>query len=180
MKRAQQILWAMTELGDDVVDMAEELRFEKPLWKQLLPIAACLVLLTGIVMQIQHLHPIAQEAATSPPQSAAIVDMQPERPQQTEPTVPEETAQLWTPEAPPCYTLPLENGGYVAVDRDGNILLQVENGTLSLLTDEATGEALAICHTVDLKNLSVGVCTITFYDLAGKRLEQIDYSIRLN
>ena len=174
MKRAQQILWAMTELGDDVVDMAEELHFEKPLWKQLLPIAACLVLLTGIVMQIHHFHPIAQEAATPPPQSKPMVDMQPEMPQQTEPVVPGETAQLWTPEIPACYTLPLENGGYVAVDRDGNILLQVENGTLSLLTDEATGEALAICHTVHPENPAVGVCTITFYDLAGKRLEQIE------
>lgn len=174
MKREQQILWAMTDLGDDVVDLAEQIRFAKPLWKQLLPVAACVLLLVGAGMQMQHLRPITQEEATLPQQSETIVGTQPETPQQTEPVLPEKTAWTWEPETPACYTLPLENGGYVAVDRDGNILLQVENGTLSLLTDEATGEVLAICHTVDLKNLSVGVCTITFYDLAGKRLEQIE------
>ena len=38
MKRNKQVLWAMTELGDDLIDAAQWYRPEKPLWRQLLPV----------------------------------------------------------------------------------------------------------------------------------------------
>ena len=48
MSRSKQILWAMNDLGDDILDMTEKAVFDKPLWQRLLPAAACVLLVVGV------------------------------------------------------------------------------------------------------------------------------------
>lgn len=47
MKQEEQILDALGEVGLDLVDQAEKLRFSQGLWRRILPVAACAVLMVG-------------------------------------------------------------------------------------------------------------------------------------
>lgn len=168
MKANMQILWALNDLGDDVLEQAEQLRFGPPVWQRLLPVVACLAMLLGAGHLLRQLEPISQE----PP--AEIVEEAPEQAGEPEaPVQPTELAWIWEPEVPTCYALPWENG-YVAVTPEGTEILRVDAGTLRVLTDRATGEALALLHTVHPTAPDTEPAITTIYDLDGNQLKQVE------
>ena len=172
MKPSMQMLKAMNDLGDDVVEQAEHLRFGAPLWQKMLPIAALLLLLIGM----GKLLPLQTPAVPREPAVSAEIPVQnePQPAEQHTQTQPKQPEWIWQPEVPVCYTLPLADGGYVAVKPDGTVLLKVDRGTLSLLTDDASGEALAICHVVHPEDPDREKSTLTVYDLQGTLLHEIN------
>lgn len=71
MKPEEQLLEAMSEVGLDLVDMAEKLRMPKSFWRRTLPVAACAILMLGAgLYSWMSLHTPAAvpgEAASSTP-----------------------------------------------------------------------------------------------------------------
>lgn len=69
MRQSEQILHALTNVGDDLVDMGEKLTFTKSPWRKVFQTVACLVLLIGFgaaawqLVRPRTAEPIVQPAA---------------------------------------------------------------------------------------------------------------------
>ena len=70
MNLGEQIFEALSDVGIDLVDMAEHERFAKPFWHRVLPLAASAALLIGMGAAVRHhfsdLQP--REPVAKPPQ----------------------------------------------------------------------------------------------------------------
>lgn len=166
MKLNDQILLALTDVGDDLVEEAGCLSFPASPLRRMLPLAACCVLLLGAALALQTWKPI-QEAQISLPDFEDTV-------QEDVPPVEEDTK---TPSLRPYYIMNLDDnlyGAVQAVDQDGNVLVEVEQGVIYDLVDEKTGEILAICAQDGLVVDEPRDTPTYVYDLQGNLLTTVD------
>ena len=105
--------------------------------RRMLPLAACCALLLGAALALESWKPIQEAQITLPDIEDTV--------QEVVPPV-EEDAEA--PSHRPYYIMNLDDnlyGAVQAVDPDGNVLVEVEQGVIYDLVDEKTGEILAIC-----------------------------------
>ena len=150
MKRNQQVLWAMTELGEDLIEGARQYRAPRPLWRQLLPLAACLaVLLTVGIRWVSLGETPGQEAVSEKSQ-----------------LLPLDLADIWNPEREAYYQFCLDSSDFVVTDGEGNLLAETRTGCVGLLWDDWNGESLGILQAEG------GVLTVC--DFQGQTLAELE------
>ena len=159
MTLAEQVLHAMGDAGPDLVDMVEHCRFPKSLLRRVLPAAACAALLLGAGLGVLRNQPAAPEVTETVEETQAAQ------------LLPLEEADIWCParETYDCFRLNSDytvDSPYVVVDSQGRIILETDQGWTGLLTDQATGEYLAIFHHLD--------SVLTIYDLQGRKLQELE------
>ena len=177
MKPEEQLLLALTDVGDDLIEEAGHLSFPRPRWLRGLPMVACLVLLLGGALALQGLQPLEQTSDTQntvqdsqdttaelPPDGEADVDAS------------DHLAQLLAPQA--AYVLPMSDdilGPAVAVDNNGNVIASTDYGIITPLQDRSTGEFLAMMvenREVD-QTVPAADNLISLYSLEGKKLTDV-------
>ena len=138
MKRNKQVLWAMTELGDDLIDAAQRYRPKKTIWRHLLPMAACLVAVLGLWQIGRQLQPVSEKPAPSSQEEVRQKQF-----------LPLEQEAIWMPEREDYYAFRL-GGEYAAesdtviVNGNGVPMVETQEGVAGLLRDEWSGEIRAI------------------------------------
>ena len=164
MKRTEQLLEALGNVGVDLVETAEDVVKIGKRWGGILSAAACLTVLLGL--GAAAMHGLPGQTAAEPPevQTHALVDPMEEAPEvsvtipEEDPPEQEETKEEW-----PVYLV----NSQLAVSGAGEVLVSLEQGYLEILTDKATGEPLAIV-AFDRTDTAAGENdTITFYDFDG-------------
>ena len=166
MKLQEQLFCALTDVGDDLVEEAGRLSFPVSPLRRMLPLAACCALLLGAALALESWKPI-QEADIILPGVEDTV-------QEVVPPV-EEDAEA--PSHRPYYIMNLDDnlyGAVQAVDPDGNVLVEVEQGVIYDLVDEKTGEILAICAQDGLVVDDPRDTPTYVYDLQGNLLTTVD------
>lgn len=175
MRQSEQILNALGDVGSDLIDMAEYLPFAKSPWRRLAPLAACLAVLAGLGAAVFTWLP--RQAAVPSPQEAAppaAIDKI-----STEAPAPEETdaaADVWTPDPLPFYVLRRSDGivgPAAAVDGEGHILVETEQGSIAPLIDQATGDYLAIVADHRPDTVPQADNRLSIYDLQGGFLQDV-------
>ena len=181
MKGSEQILTAMSGIGEDLVIMAEHQHFGRSIWQQILPLAACLLIVIGSITGLKKLP--TQPIYTVPPPEAeppAEIELPPTEPE-TPPEdsiAPEETTEI------PYYTKELETPAFYIFDTDattdsnpskaiapdGTVLVSAARGEIEPLIDHATGEYIAIMvyHRADGETVLESTCDI--YNLQGEHV----------
>ena len=147
MNIGEQIFEALTDVGADLVDMAEHQRFAGSPWRKAVSLAACAALLIGmgaaarqLFSGIQRREPETTEVS-APVAYTAVSEPLPE-------TVPAENdaAPEWEPLA--FYVFDpnpsRDDSPSKAIDAEGNVILEVESGRIQPLVDQATGETIGI------------------------------------
>lgn len=184
MKRSDQLLQAMTHIGDDLIVMAEQQKFPRGAWQKLLPTAACVALVAAAAVVLKPLPRTAPATEAALPEESALVQRtdEPEAvPDVTYELMPEQegweklpTPVYDMPEARPFYLYdpdPEGTGGpSSAIAPDGTVLLEVESGQILPLIDRSTGEylAMAVCHN----NGTLGDFTYDVYTLDGEPIAE--------
>lgn len=166
MKLPEWILEALNDVGDDLVDMAESMRFPISPWRRIAPLAACLAVLIGLGAAAYVWLPQSGQ----PSEDAAL--SQPEEEQDA--ARPE--AWVWDPEPLPFYELALHDdiiGPAVAVDNAGNVLVETDQGFLEPLIDWETGEYLAIIADPRSETVPRADNRLLVYDLEGNLVQEL-------
>ena len=166
MKLQEQLFCALTDVGDDLVEEAGRLSFPVSPLRRMLPLAACCVLLLGAALALESWKPIQEADITLPGVEDTV--------QEVVPPV-EEDAEA--PSHRPYYIMNLDDnlyGAVQAVDPDGNVLVEVEQGVIYDLVDEKTGEILAICAQDGLVVDGPRDTPTYVYDLQGNLLTTVD------
>ncbi len=176
MKQAEQILNALGDVGNDLVDMAEHLVFAKSPWRRLAPLAACLAVLVGLGAAVCVWLPRQPVAVPrrQPEIKSAVIQETPVKPPEPEETDAAEDIRALKPL--PFYVLNRHDaivGPAVAVDGEGRVLVETEQGTIDPLIDQATGEYLAIMVDCRSDTVPQEDNQILLYDLQGKLLQAI-------
>ncbi len=182
MKGSEQILDAMSGIGDDLVIMAEQQRFPRSGWQKVLPMAACLLLIIGGIAGLKQLpgQPVQTEppAETEPPAQTILPSTDVETP-------PEEVVTPEDPEEPEeisHYVRELETPAFYIFDTDdttdenpseaiapdGTVLVSVENGQIEPLIDRATGEYIAILVYHRSDGQTIHEVSYDIYNLQGE------------
>ena len=140
MNFSEQLLDAMGDVGVDLVDMAEKVRFRKSFLRRTIPAAACLALLLGAGW-------FAQSWLSGGPAPAAQLPVTEVQAPEQEAAVPAKMQSAGQIEKQDVYVLELpgETRRMAAVDKEGRVLAEAED--VSLIRDEMTGEILAILAT---------------------------------
>ena len=184
MKRSEQVLRAMNNIGDDLVDMAEQRMFPRGRWQRLLPVAACLALLVGTAAALRQLIPLP---------------VQPESTQETVLESPAETPALKSPAEQPAlkeafpYTADLKQARFTrelnsqpfyifdpdpehdegpskAIAPDGTVLFETPDGQIEPLIDHLTGEYIAIMVCRRAAGTAIEGYQYDIYTLDGKQV----------
>lgn len=147
MSFSEQLLDAMGDVGVDLVDMAEKVRFRKSFLRRSLPAAACLMLLLGAGLFAQSWLGSGEPAANAPAAQPVVTEVQsPEqdKPEETDFAEKLRTAQI---EKQEFYVLELpgDTRRMAAVDQKGRVLAEAED--MTLIRDEATGAVLGFLAT---------------------------------
>ena len=174
MNTSEEILTAMSGIGEDLVVMAEHQRFPRSAWQKVLPVAACLLIVIGSIAGLKNLtaQPVYTEPPTEAVQPPEVVQMP------DEVVVPEEPVEI-----PHCVKELKTPAFYIfdtddttdknpskAIAPDGSVLVSVEQGQIEPLVDKATGEYMAIMvyHRSDGQTIHEGSYDI--YNLEGKNI----------
>lgn len=161
MKTGDYIFDALGGVGGDLIDMAEKMTFAKSFWRRAAPVAACLAVLAGLG---------AAAYVWLPMQPSVVV--------QTAADAPRETVKASEPAAEaalPFYVLQARDGTdepAVAVDSQGRVLVETDQGTIEPLVDQATGTYAAI--VVRLPSDPQSDCPLLVYDLEGNFIDRVD------
>lgn len=158
MKPEEQLLLALGDVGDDLIEESMHLRFPRARWFRALPMAACCALILGAAMLLQNLEPLRESQITLPEGEDTVQEVLP-------PDTEAETTSR------PFYILNLDDdlyGAKQAVDQDGTVLVEVEQGKLYPLEDQSTGEVLAIAARDHLELGTPSDSPIVLYDLQGQ------------
>ena len=178
MKFTDQLLDAIGDVGVDLVDMAERMRFPKSFLRRTLPVAACMAILLGAGLYARsYLSSGSGAFQTATEATAETTTAEAETPRE-EAVIPDEALVEEVPmdsweaeedalETVPYYALELpgEDREMVAVDASGNVLARAEY--VEFITDKTTGEYLAILTTT--------VCGV---DSDWKSAERIVYDLQ--
>ena len=158
MKPEEQLLLALGDVGDDLIEESMHLRFPRARWFRALPMVACCALILGAAMLLQNLEPLRESQITLPEGEDTVQEVLP-------PDTEAETTSR------PFYVLNLDDdlyGAKQAVDQDGTVLVEVEQGKLYPLEDQSTGEVLAIAARDHLELGTPSDSPIVLYDLQGQ------------
>ena len=158
MKPEEQLLLALGDVGDDLIEEAMHLRFPRAQWFRALPMAACCALILGAALLLQNLELLRESQITLPEGEDTVQEVLP-------PDTEAETTSR------PFYVLNLDDdlyGAKQAVDQDGTVLVEVEQGKLYPLEDQSTGEVLAIAARDHLELGTPSDSPIVLYDLQGQ------------
>lgn len=170
MKAEEQLLLALGDVGDDLIEESMHLRFPRARWLRTLPMVACCALILGAALLLQTLEPLRESQITLPDGDETIQEILP--PDQETDTEPDAAPGLR-----PFYVINLDDdfyGARRAVDQDGNVLAEVEQGELYPLEDQSTGEVLAIAARDRLELDTPGDSPLYLYDLQGELLTTLD------
>ena len=66
MKPEEQLLLALGDVGDDLIEESMHLRFPRARWFRALPMVACCALILGAAMLLQNLEPLRESQITLP------------------------------------------------------------------------------------------------------------------
>lgn len=178
MNTSEEILTAMSGIGEDLVVMAEYQRFPRSAWQRVLPMAACLLIVIGSIAGLKKLSagPVYKEppAEEYPPMEF----VQP--PEET--VVPEEPAV--EPVETPHYVRELDTPAFYIFDTDdttdknpskaiapdGRVLVSVEQGQIEPLIDKATGEYIAIMVYHRSDGQTIHEVSYDIYNLEGENV----------
>ena len=166
MKLQEQLFCALTDVGDDLVEEAGRLSFPVSPLRRMLPLAACCALLLGAALALESWKPIQEADITLPNCEDTVQEV-----------VPPVEEDVQAPSHRPYYIMNLDDGIYgavQAVDPDGNVLVEVEQGVIYDLVDEKTGEILAICAQDGLVVDGPRDTPTYVYDLQGNLLTTVD------
>ena len=186
MSFADQLLDAVGDVGMDLVDMAEKIRFPKSFLRRTLPVAACMVLLLGVGLYARSYlfagPAQSQPAAELPAVENSVPEEETPSSEETNSTSEAEEVPMTvlTPqgvlfETQPYYIveIPGETRRVAAVDAEGAILVQAEN--VEFITDQASGEYLAILATTEYgADSDWSSAERIVYDLHGQELCRIN------
>lgn len=192
MKWNEAIFSAMTDVRDDLLEKSNAPNYPRARRLRWLPTAACCALVLGTALALLRLTPL-QPTQTPAAEDAAQMDtLPPDGQVETPPDSQTETALDSQPEAaaaggetylkPQAAYVLHENGEPVgpctAVDHDGNEILSIDWGNITLLEDEATGEivALAVETWEAGQPSSGGDGVIALYSLQGELLWEVEGS----
>ena len=167
MTFAEQLLDAMGDVGMDLVDMSEKIRFPKSFLRRTLPVAACMALLLGAGLYFRTWF-TAEPAAAEPENTPSVAEV----------PILEEGPYIrtkqWEAEQS-CYLLrlPGQTRRVAAVDRDGTVLAEAED--LSFIKDAGSGDCLGIlATTVYGADSEWNSAERIIYDMQGKELGTIE------
>lgn len=180
MSVAEQLLDAMGDVGTDLVDMAEKVRFPKSFLRRTLPVAACMAVFLGAGLFLQNYlmgaPEAAEEAAAPSVQTAAETPAADRTPVEKAAEVPDFVHDLLRSEAETYYIVDIpddQTRRVAAVDAQGNVLVEAEN--VEFITDRATGDDLAILATTEYGADSDWTSAERIvYDLQGQELCRIN------
>lgn len=177
MKRNEQLLQAMGQIGDDLVVMAEQKTFPRSFWQKALPMAAGLMLILGAAAALQQLPaaPVQPEPAQEPvleaPEEAVLPEPEVTYTIEEEPEQPAFTRTLNTQ---PFYVLDPtpehDDGPSKAISPEGEVLLEVESGQIEPLIDHLTGEYIAIMVCRRAAGTAIEGYQYDIYTLDGKQV----------
>lgn len=165
MNFADQLLDAVGDVGMDLVDMAEKIRFPKSFLRRTLPVAACMAVLLGAGLYFRTWF-TAAPAETAPEQIPSVTSVL----EAEQPVAAQNSTSIQ-----PYYLLrlPGETRRVVAVDCAGTILAEAED--LSFITDAATGDYLGIlATTVYGTDSEWNSAERIVYDMQGNQLLSIE------
>lgn len=176
MRGSEQILTAMSGIGEDLVIMAEQQRFPRSVWQRVLPMAACLLIILGSVAGLKKLNsdpvytqpPAETETppeAVQPPEENTV----PEEPAEEPPAIPYGVKELKTPAF---YIFDTDDTADTnpskAIAPDGTVLVSVEHGQIEPLIDQATGEYVAIMVYHRSDGQTIHETSYDIYNLEGE------------
>lgn len=164
MKPEEQLLLALGDVGDDLIEESMHLRFPRAPWFRALPVAACCALILGAALLLQNLEPLRESQITLPEGEDTVQEVLPPD------TETESTLR-------PFYVINLDDniyGARQAVDQDGNVLVEVEQGGIYDLQDQTTGEIVAICALENQQVDTPSDSPVYLYDLQGELLTCLD------
>lgn len=178
MKGSEQILTAMSGIGEDLVIMAEQQRFPRSVWQRVLPMAACLLIILGSVTGLRRLHadPVYTQPPTeveTPPEAVQPPEENtvPEEPAEEPPAIPHCVKELKTPAF---YVFDTDDTTHTnpskAIAPDGTVLVSVEHGQIEPLIDQATGEYMAIMVYHRSDGQTIHEASYDVYNLEGKNI----------
>lgn len=152
MSRAEQLFAALSDVGIDLIDMAQTRRFSKSPWRTVLGTAACAAVILSAALFLHRQPQVDPPAEVLPPPVIEIVEEIPPvelPPVETRTEEPEEYAPYTTElKSLPFYVFDpdpeRDDTPSKAIAADGSVLLEVDSGRIEPLKDEATGEYLAI------------------------------------
>lgn len=161
MKRTEQLLEALGNVGIDLVERAEDAVKLGRRWSGIVSAAACLVLLLGVGAAAYSNLFAQPQQMEQPQQTEQLVLELPDTPIQTEETL-------------PVYLISgRRDEGSMAINADGEVVVSLAQGYLELLQDAATGKTLAIeAHTQTGITPQAGD-QISLYDLEGNLLHTL-------
>ena len=165
MTFAEQLLDAMGDVGMDLVDMSEKIRFPKSFLRRTLPVVACMAVLLGAGLYFRTWF-TAAPAEAAPEQIPAMTSVL----EAEQPVAAQNSTSIQ-----PYYLLrlPGETRRVVAVDCAGTILAEAED--LSFITDAATGDYLGIlATTVYGTDSEWNSAERIVYDMQGNQLLSIE------
>lgn len=142
MNLGEQIFSALTDVGTDLVDMAEHQRMERSPWRKLGSIAACLAVLLGLGAALRYYLPgtSIQQVESDPIIQDTSVDSPIPSPEQTD----TEPISLRALNSPPFYIFasdPEDDTKPTKVlDPNGQVILEVASGRVEPLVNQLTGE----------------------------------------
>lgn len=201
MKPEEQLLLALGDVGDDLIEESMHLRFPRARWFRALPMAACCALILGAAMLLQNLEPLRESQITLPEGEDTVQEILPPDTEATSPkddtieqdALPTEDIQdplnaahetltdYWSDYFKPrgAYVLSLNGGNtgpYLAVDKEGSVLLSIEWGSITPLEDEATGDivALAVEEWPEGQRAPISNNKIALYSLQGEPLWEVE------
>ena len=167
MTFAEQLLDAVGDVGMDLVDMSEKIRFPKSFLRRTLPVAACMALLLGAGLYFRTWF-TAEPAAAEQEHMPSVAEAPELEVDQHIRVKQSDTEQS-------CYLLrlPGQTRRVAAVDRDGTVLAEAED--LSFITDAGTGDYLGIlATTVYGTDSEWNSAERIIYDMQGKELGTIE------
>ncbi len=178
MKGSVQILNAMSGIGEDLVIMAEQQRFPRSVWQQILPVAACLLIIIGGIAGLNKLNsdPVYTQPPTeveTPPEAVQPPEeiIVPEEPAEEPPAIPHCVKELKTPAF---YIFDTDDttdaNPSKAIAPDGTVLVSVENGKIEPLIDQATGEYMAIMVYHRSDGQTIHEVSYDIYNLEGENM----------
>ncbi len=169
MNVGEQIFTAMSYIGLDLVDTAEQKRYAPTWGRQLLSAAACLALILGTLTMVWKL----QSPEAEPPVYIAA-----EAPAEMEPPVTDEPAALPLTKRYPLYILDQEgmnlSDPVKVLDSDGNVLYEADFGMVRLLQDSYSGEYIGFYSLIYDSPEAPHSEAMEVYDLEGNLVQTLE------
>lgn len=172
MNVGEQIFSALTDVGTDLVDMAEHQRFDRSPWRKLASMAACLAVILGLGAALWYYLPGTPVQPVDP--DPVITDDPIDNPAPGPEQAADEAVNRKELDALPFYIFASDPEDDTkpskVLDADGQVILEVASGHVEPLVDQLTGEYVGIMVYHLAPGQTLGSAYLDEYTLDGKQV----------